>query len=180
MRCWLVRSGEPLPGDHPSVRMHRYGTLAGSLTGKGHTVVWWTSTFNHIQKRQRFSRDTRVEVDGRLTVNHLYGGGYKTNVSRTAIRSRCGRSEVLCSGTASSATRYSARVVTDHRVFVRRLPIWLLCGGASRTGRHGSLAGCLSGCGAAQTTENGTRSVGTVRSDGEARLSDGYSDPWPN
>jgi glycosyltransferase involved in cell wall biosynthesis len=81
MRCWLVNITDPLPIDGDHVRLLRMGTLAGFLAARGHTVMWWASTFDHYRKRHRFDRDTSVDVDGRLSVRLLHGCGYKSNVS---------------------------------------------------------------------------------------------------
>src|ERR1039457_4308343 len=72
MRSWLVNITDPLPIDGAHVRLLRMGTLAGFLAARGHTVTWWTSTFDHYRKRHRFDRDATVDVDGRLSVRLLH------------------------------------------------------------------------------------------------------------
>jgi hypothetical protein len=53
MRVWLITVGEPLPLDGPGERMLRTGILAAFLAARGHEVVWWSSSFDHVRKRQR-------------------------------------------------------------------------------------------------------------------------------
>jgi glycosyltransferase involved in cell wall biosynthesis len=73
--------GEALPSDYRGVRLRRTGILSRLLADRGHTVVWWTSSFDHFQKRLRFSSDSTLKIDSRLTIRCLHGGGYKKNVS---------------------------------------------------------------------------------------------------
>ena len=52
MRIWVYASGEPLPAADRQVRLLRAGNLCRHLQAAGHEVVWWTSSFDHIRKRQ--------------------------------------------------------------------------------------------------------------------------------
>jgi glycosyltransferase involved in cell wall biosynthesis len=81
MNAWLVTVGEQLPIDPGDSRLMRTGTLARFLCQRGHQVVWWTSTFNHVHKHHRFDCDKRVQVDSNLTIRLLHGIGYKRHVS---------------------------------------------------------------------------------------------------
>ena len=60
LRIWLLREGEPLPGDQRP-RLMRTGLLAEWLAGKGHEVTWWCSTFNHQSKTYRSDETTVME-----------------------------------------------------------------------------------------------------------------------
>ena len=44
MRIWLLKDGETSPLLE-SGRPMRMGVLASTLAARGHTVVWWSSTF---------------------------------------------------------------------------------------------------------------------------------------
>ncbi len=57
MIIWLVKEGEPLPCDD-NPRLMRTGLLAEYLSKNGNEVVWWSSTFEHGKKKQRFDADT--------------------------------------------------------------------------------------------------------------------------
>jgi len=85
MRIWLITVGEPLPIDEGSARLLRTGILAQILADKGHEVLWWTSTFDHFQKRQRFSRDTLVSVSDRYRLWLMHAAGYRKDVSLLRI-----------------------------------------------------------------------------------------------
>jgi glycosyltransferase involved in cell wall biosynthesis len=85
MRVWLITVGEPLPLDGSSERLLRTGILAELLVQKGHEVVWWTSSFHHVRKRQRSVRNTRVSVGERYDLQLLYGPSYSGNVSLRRI-----------------------------------------------------------------------------------------------
>ena len=80
MRIWLIKAGEPLPLD-PRARMFRTGTLAACLEAAGHEVVWWSSTFAHIQKRHLFPRQTAVSITPRYRLHLLHGVAYRKNLS---------------------------------------------------------------------------------------------------
>ncbi|MBV1877784.1 MAG: glycosyltransferase [Pseudomonadales bacterium] len=57
------------------------GMLAQSLVANGHEVIWWTSTFDHYNRIQRFDTDKRVEVQPGYLIQFLKGSGYRKNVS---------------------------------------------------------------------------------------------------
>ena len=81
MNIWLLQIGEPLPIDGSGARLYRIGILAEYLAEGGHNVVWWCSTFDHFKKRQRFFKDTTVEVNDNLSLKLLHSPGYRRNVS---------------------------------------------------------------------------------------------------
>jgi len=82
VKIWLVTIGEPLPTDGSGKdRLYRTGILANMLAKNGHEVVWWSSTFDHVRKRQRFSRNKTIHLDTGVVLTLLHGYGYKRNVS---------------------------------------------------------------------------------------------------
>jgi len=87
MNIWLVTIGEPVPieGNTQST-LHRTGYFAKHLTASGHSVTWWTSTFDHFTKVHWYDQDKTVELGENLTVRLLHGGGYKKNVSLARMR----------------------------------------------------------------------------------------------
>jgi glycosyltransferase involved in cell wall biosynthesis len=85
VRIWLVTIGEPLPIDGNSVRLHRTGILANLLADNGHEVLWWTSTFDHFHKRQRFKKDTKIDLKSGLKVWLLHSIRYRRNISLLRI-----------------------------------------------------------------------------------------------
>lgn len=87
MHVWLVTVGEPLPiGEGARQRLQRTGHLARILAGRGHTVVWWTSTFDHYRRQHYAAHDDCVRVGEGLTLRLLHGGGYGRNVSLARLR----------------------------------------------------------------------------------------------
>lgn len=50
MKIWIIKTGEPVPG-FSTGRTMRSGLLANYLAKQGHDVTWWTSTFDHQEKR---------------------------------------------------------------------------------------------------------------------------------
>lgn len=81
MRVWLVTVGEPMPMDGPDVRLYRTGILAGFLCRKGHDVVWWASSFDHVRKAHRVKSHSRVVLENGCQVILIKTRGYKGNVS---------------------------------------------------------------------------------------------------
>ena len=81
MHIWLITVGEPLPIDGNNDRLHRTGMLAKLLVQKGRKVVWWTSTFDHVRKRQRFNTDTNIKVSNNFEIKLLHSIGYRKNIS---------------------------------------------------------------------------------------------------
>jgi glycosyltransferase involved in cell wall biosynthesis len=70
-----------LPTDQGDQRLHRTGVLARSLRSQGHKVTWWTSTFDHYHKAQRWDRDHTAVVDEDYRLHIVHSPGYTKNVS---------------------------------------------------------------------------------------------------
>ncbi|UCG42176.1 MAG: glycosyltransferase family 4 protein [candidate division WOR-3 bacterium] len=85
MRVWLVKIGESLPLFHPHDRQHRTGILVRYLTAAEHSVVWWSSTFDHARKRYEVAGDQCIEGTPLLTYRLLRGLSYGRNVSLRRI-----------------------------------------------------------------------------------------------
>jgi glycosyltransferase involved in cell wall biosynthesis len=81
MRVWITMSWEPLPTIDEGARMLRCGLLARQLASDGHDVIWWTSTFDHLTKTNRFERDASSDAEARLRIEMLHGPGYARNIS---------------------------------------------------------------------------------------------------
>jgi glycosyltransferase involved in cell wall biosynthesis len=82
MRVWVIKREEPVPlGERSSDRVLRMGSLGFRLAGRGHDVVWWSSSFDHWRKRQRVTQDSAVQLAEKLEVRLLKGCGYRRNVS---------------------------------------------------------------------------------------------------
>jgi hypothetical protein len=63
----------------------RAGMLAAALAARGHETVWFTSSFDHYQKRQRPGGDQTIAAAPNLTIEVLVGPGYSRNVSLKRI-----------------------------------------------------------------------------------------------
>ncbi len=84
MKVWLVKLGEPLPSDGAQ-RLHRYGILSSMLAESGHEVVYWTSTFDHFQKKQRASEDKNIRICDNYSIFMIHTKEYKKNYSFSRI-----------------------------------------------------------------------------------------------
>lgn len=81
MKVWLVHVGEPLPIDAVNERQLRMSLFARTVADLGHDVTWWSSTFDHTHKRQRFDSDKIVAAGERLTLRLLHAKPYMSNIS---------------------------------------------------------------------------------------------------
>ena len=81
MRIWLVHVGESLPIQPGKERKLRMALFADALTGIGHDVVWWASTFDHSYKKHISHTAAQIKVKDHLTIQLLHGSGYRRNVS---------------------------------------------------------------------------------------------------
>lgn len=80
MRVWLLHMGETLPVDGPDARVYRYGLLAQALTNRGHEVVRFAPTFNHVTKEQRAGGDEVHTISDQYRIHLIYGKGYRRHV----------------------------------------------------------------------------------------------------
>lgn len=80
MIIWLIQIGEPLPLEK-NVKKMRTAFLAEKLIEKGHSIVWWTTAFDHFKKRWIFKKDTEFALKEGLRIFALKGSGYRRNVS---------------------------------------------------------------------------------------------------
>jgi glycosyltransferase involved in cell wall biosynthesis len=86
MRTWLITTGEPLPLPGSRDRLIRTGRLASYLRQRGHDVVWWSSTFDHVRKAHRFDRSTDLELADGVALKLLHAPPYRSNVSVARLR----------------------------------------------------------------------------------------------
>lgn len=81
MNVWIVNIGENLPTDGKGTRIFRCGILAEHLVNRGHNVIWWTSTFDHYNKVQRYKSDIEIIIRKGYKIKFLKGSGYSKNIS---------------------------------------------------------------------------------------------------
>ena len=93
MNIWLVTIGEPLPIDGKNDRLLRAGILANILVEGGHEVLWWTSSFDHVRKRQRCGTDTTKVLGDRYRITMLHANGYRKNISLARLLNHRGVGE---------------------------------------------------------------------------------------
>ncbi|HEX2860241.1 MAG TPA: glycosyltransferase, partial [Lacunisphaera sp.] len=82
MRIWIVQIGEMISGVDEGVRGYRYTSLARNLAARGHEVVRWSSTFEHVGKKFRRDTSATIEIAPRLQVRLLHAlPAYRRNIS---------------------------------------------------------------------------------------------------
>ncbi len=85
MRIWILKEGEPLPCDEGNPRLFRAGMFAKALSERGHDVTFWSSTFDHANKKRRFSCDTDCQVTDSYKLKLIFARDYKKNMSLQRI-----------------------------------------------------------------------------------------------
>lgn len=85
MRIWIVSVGEPLPTDGENTRLRRMGNLANCISENGHSVEWFTVSFDHYKKIQRCKEDKDIIVNDNFIMHLVYTSGYKKNISLRRI-----------------------------------------------------------------------------------------------
>ena len=81
MRVWLLNASEASAYLTPGQRPMRTGLLVDMMLRRGHEVVLWKSTFDHVRKRHLATADTTLHPAPRLTIHLLHSRGYKRHVS---------------------------------------------------------------------------------------------------
>lgn len=85
MLVWLIKEGEPLPCDGDNVRMFRIGILAENLVRAGHKVVWWSSTYNHAEKKFRYAEARHINIIENYDLKLIHACSYYKNISLRRI-----------------------------------------------------------------------------------------------
>ena len=85
LRVWLLNASEQLAYSGSERRRMRTGLLARALLERGHQVVWWKSTFEHVSKEHYRNSDGFEEVETGLTVGWLHSRGYQGHVSAARV-----------------------------------------------------------------------------------------------
>ena len=97
MKAWIVTMpGELLPWVDKGQRMLRMGLLLERLLHNGHEVTWWSSTFDHINKRLRFGADQHLRPQEGFDVRLLHAGGYPQNVCWARMRHNARLRKLFC------------------------------------------------------------------------------------
>lgn len=79
MHIWVLNWSEPLPLDNR--RPMRTAMLSQFASDLGHSVTWWTSSFDHGLKTQRCATATSIAITDRFRINEVCSPGYSRNVS---------------------------------------------------------------------------------------------------
>lgn len=86
MKVWVIEISDFLPILDGDNRLYRAGMLSKALVENGHQVLWWTSTFSHQLRRQRFEASRTVSIQKKSKIRLLFGPGYKRSVSFARLK----------------------------------------------------------------------------------------------
>ena len=81
MLVWILQTGEPLHIDNDNSRPMRAMNLSDKLVGSGHSVILWSSAFNHRIKKHRSKKYETHKVNDNLEIRLIPSCGYKKNIS---------------------------------------------------------------------------------------------------
>jgi glycosyltransferase involved in cell wall biosynthesis len=84
LNVWLIQPGEPLPLD-PNIKKMRTAHLADKLVERGHSVLWWTSAFDHFKKAWIIRRNAEMTLENGAKIFALKGTGYRKNFSLARV-----------------------------------------------------------------------------------------------
>ena len=77
MKVWLLQPSEILPLKKDA-RLMRMGLLGEELSkNKNNQITWFTSSFDHFQKKQIVNEDTVINVEDNYCLKLIYAKGYK-------------------------------------------------------------------------------------------------------
>jgi glycosyltransferase involved in cell wall biosynthesis len=79
MKVWIFQTGEPLQIDHENLRPMRAINLSNMLISRGHTVVIWSSDFNHFTKTHRFKGRKIIKYSEYLEIRLIPSFGYSSH-----------------------------------------------------------------------------------------------------
>ena len=85
LSIWLITVGEPLPIEGNRDRLWRTGLLAETFTGRGHDVLWWTSSVDHFRKQHFVDGEPRVSSPIGFSIQFLAGKLYRRNLSLSRL-----------------------------------------------------------------------------------------------
>ena len=80
MLVWILQTGEPLQIDSGATRPMRAMNLSNKLLKAGHTVVLWSSAFDHQKKIHRSRNYKVIKVNNNLEIRLLPSNGYKKHM----------------------------------------------------------------------------------------------------
>jgi glycosyltransferase involved in cell wall biosynthesis len=122
MTVWIFNAYGPISSE--KWRPTRCTMLARTFAARGHSVVWWTAGFSHLDKRHRCHQLTDIEDRPGCTVRLVPTPGYKKHVGLArlwfeamfakrayATARSCGSfaaPDVIIAGHASQAVGYAA------------------------------------------------------------------------
>jgi len=78
---WIVKDHETLPLPGANSRRMRAGLLAANLVRRGHQVRWFTSAFDHYQKKMQTDKVGPLKLRDGTTLHIVPAVHYKNNVS---------------------------------------------------------------------------------------------------
>ena len=81
LKIFLATVGEPIPSDSISARLHKTGQFSKWLSERGHEVMFFNGTFDHQNRKQRFSKTKEIIINENYKIVLLWGREYKKSIS---------------------------------------------------------------------------------------------------
>ena len=80
MLVWILQTGEPLHIDDKIIRQMRAINLSNKLLDAGHSVVLWSSAFDHQNKIHRSNNYKVIKINNNLEVRLIPSRGYSKHI----------------------------------------------------------------------------------------------------
>ena len=80
LTVWILQTGEPLHSDYGNPRPMRAMNLANALVDKGHSVILWSSAFDHQNKIHRSVKYKTYNINANLEIRLIPSCGYKKHI----------------------------------------------------------------------------------------------------
>lgn len=93
MNIWLISAFEPTPYDKSFSA--RFISIAEECRKRGHHVTFFSTTFKHSTKEQRFDKTTNIEIDEHYDLIFVKSDSYKNNLSPIRMRAHSRLSKEL-------------------------------------------------------------------------------------
>jgi len=86
VKIWLIEISDFLPDIDGDTRLYRAGMISKALVEQGNNVLWWSSTFNHQLRKQRYEVSTTIKINENYCIRLLYGPGYNKSISFNRLK----------------------------------------------------------------------------------------------
>lgn len=85
MNIWLLQASEPMPVVNKNERLLRMGMIGEELNKRKWNITWFSSTFDHFNKKQIYDEDKIIKVNKNYKLILYHTMSYYKNISIARI-----------------------------------------------------------------------------------------------